>query len=84
MLDLDILGKFLYAKFMYRKNLSIVTKNLQIIYDTIQSLLTIRKERNQNTLLNVVKHIERWIKKKKDMLEHHLKWMLGLDATKKL
>lgn len=44
MLDLDILGKFLYAKFMYRKNLSIVTKNLQIIYDTIQSLLTIRKE----------------------------------------
>lgn len=59
MLDLDILGKFLYAKFMYRKNLSIVTKNLQIIYDTIQSLLTIRKERNQNTLLNVVKHIER-------------------------
>lgn len=61
MLDLDILGKFLYAKFMYRKNLSIVTKNLQIIYDTIQSLLTIRKERNQNTLTNVVKHIERWI-----------------------
>lgn len=59
MLDLDILGKFLYAKFMYRKNLSIVTKNLQIIYDTIQSLLTIRKERNQNTLTNVVKHIER-------------------------
>lgn len=59
MLDLDILGKFLYAKFMYRKNLSIVTKNLQIIYNTIQSLLTIRKERNQNTLLNVVKHIER-------------------------
>lgn len=61
MLDLDILGKFVYAKFMYRKNLSIVTKNLQIIYDTIQSLLTIRKERNQNTLTNVVKHIERWI-----------------------
>lgn len=61
MLDLDILGKFLYAKFMYRKNLSIVTKNLQIIYDTKQSLLTIRKERNQNTLTNVVKHIERWI-----------------------
>lgn len=61
MLDLDILGKFLYSKFMYRKNLSIVTKNLQIIYDTIQSLLTIRKERNQNTLTNVVKHIERWI-----------------------
>lgn len=61
MLDLDILGKFLYAKFMYHKNLSIVTKNLQIIYDTIQSLLTIRKERNQNTLTNVVKHIERWI-----------------------
>lgn len=61
MLDLDILGKFLYAKFMYRKNLSIVTKNLQIIYDTIQSLLTIRMERNQNTLTNVVKHIERWI-----------------------
>lgn len=61
MLDLDILGKFLYAKFMYRKNLSIVTKNLQIIYDTIQSLLTIRKERNQNTLTNVVNHIERWI-----------------------
>lgn len=61
MLDLDILGKFMYAKFMYRKNLSIVTKNLQIIYDTIQSLLTIRKERNQNTLTNVVKHIERWI-----------------------
>lgn len=59
MLDLDILGKFLYSKFMYRKNLSIVTKNLQIIYDTIQSLLTIRKERNQNTLTNVVKHIER-------------------------
>lgn len=59
MLDLDILGKFLYAKFMYRKNLSIVTKNLQINYDTIQSLLTIRKERNQNTLTNVVKHIER-------------------------
>lgn len=59
MLDLDILGKFVYAKFMYRKNLSIVTKNLQIIYDTIQSLLTIRKERNQNTLTNVVKHIER-------------------------
>lgn len=59
MLDLDILGKFMYAKFMYRKNLSIVTKNLQIIYDTIQSLLTIRKERNQNTLTNVVKHIER-------------------------
>lgn len=59
MLDLDILGKFLYAKFMYRKNLSIVTKNLQIIYDTIQSLLTIRKERNQNTLTNVVNHIER-------------------------
>lgn len=59
MLDLDILRKFLYAKFMYRKNLSIVTKNLQIIYDTIQSLLTIRKERNQNTLTNVVKHIER-------------------------
>lgn len=59
MLDLDILGKFLYAKFMYRKNLSIVTKNLQIIYDTIQSLLTIRKERKQNTLTNVVKHIER-------------------------
>lgn len=59
MLDLDILGKFLYAKFMYRKNVSIVTKNLQIIYDTIQSLLTIRKERNQNTLTNVVKHIER-------------------------
>lgn len=59
MLDLDILGKFLYAKFMYRKNLSIVTKNLQIIHDTIQSLLTIRKERNQNTLTNVVKHIER-------------------------
>lgn len=59
MLDLDILGKFLYAKFMYRKNLSIVTKNLQIIYDTKQSLLTIRKERNQNTLTNVVKHIER-------------------------
>lgn len=22
--------------------------------------------------------------KKKDMFEHHLKWMLGLDATKKL
>lgn len=61
MLDLDILGKFLYAKFMYRKNLSIVTKNLQIIYDTKQSLLTIRKERNQNTLTNVVNHIERWI-----------------------
>lgn len=59
MLDLDILGKFLYAKFMYRKNLSIVTKNLQIIYDTKQSLLRIRKERNQNTLTNVVKHIER-------------------------
>lgn len=59
MLDLDILGKFVYAKFMYRKNLSIVTKNLQIIYDTIQSLLTIRKERNQNTLTNVVNHIER-------------------------
>lgn len=59
MLDLDILGKFLYAKFMYRKNLSIVTKNLQIIYDTKQSLLTIRKERNQNTLTNVVNHIER-------------------------
>lgn len=59
MLDLDILGKFLYAKFMYRKNLSIVTKNLQIIYDTIQSILTIRKERNKNTLTNVVKHIER-------------------------
>lgn len=59
MLDLDILGKFLYAKFMYRKNLSIVTKNLQIIYDTIQSLLTIRKERNQNTLTNVFNHIER-------------------------
>lgn len=59
MLDLDILGKFLYAKFMYRKNLSIVTKNLQIIYDTVQSLLTIRKERNQNTLTNVVNHIER-------------------------
>lgn len=59
MLDLDILGKFLYAKFMYRKNLSIVTRNLQIIYDTIQSLLTIRKERNQNTLTNVVNHIER-------------------------
>lgn len=65
MLDLDILGKFMYAKFMYRKNLSIVTKNLQIIYDTIQSLLTIRKERNQNTLTNVVKHIERWILKKR-------------------
>lgn len=58
MSDLDILGKFLYAKFMLRKNLSIVTKNLQIIYDTTQSLLTIRKERNQNTLTNVVKHIE--------------------------
>lgn len=38
MLDLDILGKFLYAKFMYRKKLSIVTKNLQILWYNTKSI----------------------------------------------